>query len=154
MEKRIRRWKHICLGLILYELAISLLFIISSVITIPDVYGFRSFSFSELLFMLNPCFPLQLFLSLTFEFILGDLPDWIVLLLPIAESLLLLLGWKLAAAHASAGSRITVACGTLHLLLEVLCLLFFPVHGILSFSHFLFPILLVMGYARWQPPMR
>ena len=159
MLKRIARWKRISLIVILYELAITLTAAISLALSAFEPNGYASFHPEDLLFMMNPAMPILMLAALFWEFVevirYSDLFNVLFyLLLPVGEALLLLLGWRLAALGKRSGSAVIVACGTVHLILDLLCILFIPLIGVFTVLYLVFPILLLYGYTRWQPPLR
>ena len=160
MQKRIARWKRVSLIVILYELGIALTALAAELILAAS--GSNSYRFeyaADLFFLLNPVMLIAMFGSLFLEFIDGTKLNNLFsllfcVLLPVGEGLLLLLGWRLAALGKRGGSTIMVACGTVHLLLDLLCILFTPLIGIFSMLYLVFPILLLYSYTRWMPPLK
>lgn len=160
MQKRIARWKCVSLIVILYELGITLTALTAGLIlTVSGSYSHRFEYAAELFFLLNPIMPIIMFGSLFLEFLDGTNANAVFtllfcVLLPVGEALLLLLGWRLAALGKRGGSTIIVACGTVHLLLDLLCILLIPLIGVFTAAYLVFPILLLYSYTRWMPPLK
>ena len=151
MEKRLRRWRRNSLALILYTLTVSPFWLLAGFCTSsdPNEYG------SIFLFFLNPTLPiLTLFSLLSRGAEETPVIQALCLLIPITDSLLLLLGWRLAAKNKQSGSVITVVSAITHLVLHIFLFLAFLPAVLITIPYFVFPVLLLRGYFQWQPPLR
>ena len=149
MEKRIKRWKRVTLGLVLYSLAITLAEVIDYLF-LCIFHSYLEEIIMDLLMFLDPKMPILLGFSVFLEAHIGNLP---LLLFWLVEPLLLLLGWWLASKGKRSGSRLLVACALTHLLLELLVVITAPLASVFLTVYFVYPILLLVGYTKWQPPL-
>ena len=145
VQQRMNRWKWICLGLILYVL------IVSAAEVIAVILSSRLWSRIDLF---NPMAPVLAFAALFLQGSETLAIKLVFLFLLMIEPLLLLLGWRLAARRKRSGSCITVSCALIHLLVHVFLIAILPMAGIPTVLCLAFPILLLVGYTKWQPPLK